>query len=187
MEREIVLGNKPVSYLLKESSRAKRVNITLHRDGTVIVSLPKGKSEREAEDFIREKTGWILKHLKDYKKDNGVYLPDHTGGTLELLKEYAHIFVSRKITTFNEHYRLPVRKVVVKNQKSQWGSCTEKGILNFSYKLVLLPAKLAEYVIVHELCHLKEFNHSNQFWSLVGETIKKPKELDKELGRYHLR
>jgi len=61
--------------------------------------------------------------------------------------------------------------VKIRDQSSRWGSCSWKGNLNFSYKLVLLPEHLADYVVVHELCHLREMNHSPRFWALVSQTV----------------
>ena len=87
------------------------------------------------------------------------------------LRESARALVKARISHFNQHYQVPIKKIFIKNHKSRWGSCSEKGNLNFNYKIVLLPEKIADYVIVHELCHLKEFNHSAKFWACVAETL----------------
>ncbi|HVU75516.1 MAG TPA: M48 family metallopeptidase [Candidatus Paceibacterota bacterium] len=86
-------------------------------------------------------------------------------------RENARRLVHERIRHFNQVYGFSVGKIFIKNHKSRWGSCSEKGNLNFNYKIAFLPAELVDYIVVHELCHLKEFNHSPQFWSLVGETI----------------
>ena len=85
--------------------------------------------------------------------------------------ETARAVVHERIMFWNEHYRVPIRKVFIKDTKSRWGSCSERGNLNFNYKLVFLAPELRDYVIVHELCHLKRFDHSPAFWAHVAETI----------------
>lgn len=76
-----------------------------------------------------------------------------------------------RLAHFNEAYGFALGRVAIKNHKSRWGSCSKKGNLNFNYKIALLPPELADYVIVHELCHLGEFNHSPRFWALVARTV----------------
>ena len=88
-----------------------------------------------------------------------------------LHKEQARSLVASRLAHFNQHYKFNLKKVFIKNQKSRWGSCSSKGNLNFNYKIALLPPHLADYIIVHELCHLGQFNHSQKFWALVAETM----------------
>lgn len=85
------------------------------------------------------------------------------------LKEAARALVHVRVGYFNAFYGHTVGKVFIKNTKSRWGSCSSKGNLNFNYKIVLLPPEVADYLIVHELCHLKEFNHGPNFWALVSQ------------------
>jgi len=96
-------------------------------------------------------------------------------------KEAARAVVQSRLAYFNQHYKLVWGSVAVRNQKSRWGSCSKAGNLNFNYRIALLPAHLQDYIIVHELCHLKEFNHSAKFWQLVAETISTPHLCKKEL------
>lgn len=86
-------------------------------------------------------------------------------------KEQARVLAHERIAHYNTFYNFKVNRISIKNTKSRWGSCSKKGNLNFNYKIALLPAELADYVIVHELCHLAEFNHSQKFWDLVEKTI----------------
>ncbi len=86
-------------------------------------------------------------------------------------KEQARVLAHARLNYFNAHYRLRVGRIFIKNHKSRWGSCSEKGKLNFNYKILFLPSDIADYIIVHELCHLAYFNHSPKFWALVGKTV----------------
>jgi predicted metal-dependent hydrolase len=98
-------------------------------------------------------------------------------------KEDARILVHQKIRELNMHYGFPIRKIAIRNTKSRWGSCSKQGNLNFNYKILFLPPHIADYIIVHELCHLKEFNHSVNFWNLVAELVPNHKAIRKELKK----
>lgn len=84
-------------------------------------------------------------------------------------KEAARMLVRARLEHFNRHYGFAWGRIAIKNHKSRWGSCSRKGNLNFSYRIVYLPPEVADYVIVHELCHLGQFNHSPAFWALVAK------------------
>ncbi|MEI6479013.1 MAG: M48 family metallopeptidase [bacterium] len=90
---------------------------------------------------------------------------------LILYKEKALELVIDRLEYFNQFYDLKYGSVKIKAQRTRWGSCSSKGNLNFSYKIFLLPHYLADYLVVHELCHIKEFNHSQRFWDQVAMTI----------------
>jgi predicted metal-dependent hydrolase len=92
-------------------------------------------------------------------------------------KEVARVLAKSRLAHYNTVYGFTINRVAIKNAKSRWGSCSKKGNLNFNYKIALLPLELADYVIVHELCHLGEFNHSPQFWKLVEKTLPNYKEI----------
>ena len=96
-------------------------------------------------------------------------------------KEQARMAVHARLAHFNTHYNHTVRRVFIKNSKSRWGSCSSAGNLNFNYKLLFLPPEVLDYVVVHELCHLKEFNHGPEFWLLVEQVLPNHKDLLRQL------
>jgi len=101
-------------------------------------------------------------------------------------KEAARNLADNRISYYNKLYGFAVNGVAIKNAKTRWGSCSKKGNLNFNYKIALLPEAMADYVIVHELCHLGEFNHSKKFWDLVGVAIPNHKLLRKKIQNIKL-
>ena len=96
-------------------------------------------------------------------------------------KETARKLVIKQLEFFNGLYKLEYKRISIKNQRTRWGSCSKTGNLNFHYKIALLPEQLSSYIIVHELCHLSQFNHSQNFWNLVARAIPNYKELRKKL------
>lgn len=79
--------------------------------------------------------------------------------------------VLERLAHFAPQYKVTFARVTIKDMRSRWGSCSRQGNLNFNYRLLFLPPELVDYVIVHEVCHLREMNHSRAFWRLVAETI----------------
>lgn len=86
-------------------------------------------------------------------------------------KEEARALVKARLEYYNSFYNFTYKRISIKNHRSRWGSCSKKGNLNFNYRIALLSPDLADYIVVHELCHLGEFNHSKSFWMLVARTL----------------
>ena len=98
-------------------------------------------------------------------------------------REQARRFVENRISYFNKFYNFRINRIAIKNTSARWGSCSSKGNLNFNYKIIYLRPELADYLIVHELCHLGQLNHSKKFWALVKQTIPNYVKINKELKR----
>ena len=99
-------------------------------------------------------------------------------------KEAARVLVQVKLAHFNTHYGLAWGRVAIRNQRSRWGSCSKKGNLNFNYRIIQLPEHLQDYLIVHELCHLAQMNHSHTFWALMSQAIPNYAACRRELRAY---
>ncbi len=201
MKKTINLQGREIEYTLSLSARAKNIRITIHGDGTCTVTKPinnpsfllrfSGANGSDEQEFMKRKTGWILETLekvkvraeKQKKQEekwqklglNFEIKYDRVGAgsssDYKAHKKKALEISLQKIKRFNEIYNFRFSAVSIKNQKTRWGSCSAKGRLNFSYKIAFLPSELADYLAVHELCHLGEMNHSKKFWDLVAKTI----------------
>lgn len=119
---------------------------------------------------------WVIKRVR-------VRRPSKKSRKAGLLQygEVARTLVHERLEYFNQFYRFVYHDVRIKSHLTRWGSCSSKGNLNFNYRIVLLPPELADYIVVHELCHLGEFNHSQKFWDLVAEQIPNYGELRQRL------
>ena len=182
MREQITIKEKTVSYSVKKSGRARYVRLEIDARGLVAV-LPKKISRQTLLDFMLKKSDWILRNLKKHQIHKPIFLKINKKN-LTNDKQRAYNLVVGRINFYNQFYKFKFNKITIKNLKSRWGSCSESGNLNFNYKIVFLPAILADYIIVHELCHLGELNHSRLFWGLVAKTIPNHKILRKQLKRF---
>ena len=102
-------------------------------------------------------------------------------------REEALEFISKRIDCYNNIYGFDFNRISIRNQKTRWGSCSSKKNLNFNYRILFLPKRIADYIIIHELFHLKEMNHSRRFWNLIAEVVPDYLEIRKELRNKRFR
>lgn len=183
MEKQITLQNKIVKYTLRKRRNSRRLRIAVNCDGTVAVTIPSFLRESAAEKFIIEKAEWLLSKLVSFTSIDGLQNPRRTREDYIENKEAARVLIVEKIKKLNEKYGYKPNRVSIRNQKTCWGSCSRKGNLNFNYKIMFLPENIQDYIVVHELCHLKEFNHSKKFWGLVSEMVPNHLEIRRELRK----
>jgi predicted metal-dependent hydrolase len=157
------------------------MRISVSRESKVVVTLPWGLNQSSAIRFVLSKQDWIIKSLEYFKNFKCRILPK--SGKREYLK-YKNLalgLAQKKVIQWNKIYGFAYNRIGIKNQKTRWGSCSKKGNLNFNYKIAHLPEYLVDYLVVHELCHLREFNHSKKFWALVGQAVPNYKKCRREL------
>ena len=172
-----------ISYTLKKSRRAKYMRLTVRPGGIVVLTAPESLSSVAIEKFIAQYSDWAGRAIEKMRFRKA--LPSGKG-EYRARREAARTLVHARLSYWNSFYSLNYNRVAIKDTKSLWGSCSRKGNLNFSYKIIHLPQELQDYIIVHELCHLKEPNHSRAFWALVAKTQPNFLGLRRELRRYIL-
>jgi predicted metal-dependent hydrolase len=172
-------------YQMKISRRARNLRVSVYRDLKVVITLPEGFQKSKLEKFLQAKSAWVQKSLDYFKKHPALVIKRESGG-YKKHKIQALDLINRKIIQWNGFYNFSHGKVNIKNQKTRWGSCSKKGNLNFNYKVIFLPENLLDYLVVHELCHLKEFNHSKRFWELVFKALPDFVKLRKDLRNSYI-
>ena len=179
--------NKGISYTVRRSRRAKRIRLAVYCDGTVVVTSPFGVQQSIIEKFFSDKKQWVLDKIRFFQSVDSKAIRTFSHTDYLENKEKALALVRERVEHFNTIiYSSPVNAICIKNQKTRWGSCSGKKNLNINYKIVFLSPKHQDYIIVHELCHLKEFNHSRRFWALVAKAIPDYLNIKKELRNREL-
>ena len=145
-------------------SKRKTLAIEIKSDGSVIVRAPMRCPRRDIERFLLEKSDWIAQHrakvLARREQEEANPVSALTDVQLRGLKKRAALVIPERYGS-----------ITIRSQKTRWGSCSSKGNLNFNCLLLLAPPEVLDYVVVHELCHRKQMNHSPRFWAEVGRVL----------------
>lgn len=160
-----------IRYTLKKSGKARYLRLAVDGDGCVSVVMPRGMREDAAHKFVEKKAFWILRKLEEVESKVQIVVPPLTHAGLVHLKTKALRQMEDRVRHYSQFYGFKYNAVCVRDQKSRWGSCSSNGNLNFNYKIIFLPSRMRDYVVVHEVCHLKELNHSSRFWNLVARAM----------------
>lgn len=142
--------------------RARRYVIRVDADGRVRVTIPRGGSRREAEAFAERQAGWIAKQRARLR---GVIRPIEDWRPL---RERARRELPARLLELAAQHGLLVSRVSVRNQRARWGSCGRDGHICLNWRLVLMPPAVSDYILVHELMHLRRMDHSPDYWRLVA-------------------
>lgn len=149
-------------------SGRKTICIQITEDAEILVRAPYGCKKAAIEKFLNEKENWIRKkmtgRLAEQKRER--QKPYTQEEKERLVREAAD-----KIAERTEHYSqimgVTFTRITIREQKTRWGSCSSKGSLNFNWRLILAPGKVLDYVVIHELAHRKEMNHSPRFYQII--------------------
>ena len=153
-------------------SDRKTVSLELKRDGTFFLRAPRRCEDAFLLSFLKSREGWLRSHLKkqeDLRRENGD-MPSEKLAAEEIrsLAEDALMDLPARVRRFAPIVGVTYGRITIRNQKTRWGSCSSAGNLNFNCLLMLTPPEVRDYVVIHELCHRLEMNHSPRFWAEVA-------------------
>lgn len=161
--------SKTVSSAQIIRSNRKTISIQVDRDANVIVRAPYRISEREIRRFLAEKEAWIRKHQEKIRAQEKALegIKPLTREEIETLADQAMKVIPERVAYYAKKIGVTYGRITIRNQKTRWGSCSSKGNLNFNCLLMLTPPEVIDSVVVHELCHRKEMNHSAKFYEEI--------------------
>ena len=161
-------------------SRRKTIAIQVNSDLSVTVRAPYGVTEKYIEEFLNKNEAWISKRMNEIKvKKKSIESKNVENVTLDKIKilaDQALKIIPTRVEYFARIIGVTYGNITIRNQKTRWGSCSSKGNLNFNCLLMLAPPEVLDYVVVHELCHRKQMNHSKAFWTEVEKVFPDYKE-----------
>ena len=169
----------------ERSRKAKYVNISVRPFNLIRVAVPAGVSIAVAKEIAEAKAGWIKHQMHNMKQAEQAYS--------NLVKNHEPIHwadakkkIIRRLNELSMAHDIPFNKVFVRNQKTRWGSCSVKKNISLNIKIARLPDDLMDYVIVHEIVHIRHHNHSKSYWRELGRLVENAKELDEQLDQHRL-
>lgn len=156
-------------------SNRRTIAIQVNPDLTVTVRAPRCATQREIDRILREKQPWIQKHMEQMKEKRAQYdameMDGLTDAECRQLKQKAQAYIPERVEYFANIMGVDYGRITIRKQKTRWGSCSGKGNLNFNCLLMLAPPEVIDYVVIHELCHRKEMNHSRAFWREIEKVM----------------
>ena len=173
MPKEELVKIAGLSVLLVRSSR-KTLAVQIRADGTVIARAPLRMPKDRILCFLSEKASWIrmqqgkMQERENMRQQARIHLD---AAQEKELRERAKSVLAQRTAYFARQIGVTYGRITVRDQKTRWGSCSQTGNLNFNFRLILAPPEVLDYVVVHELCHRRQMNHSAQFWQEVAQVL----------------
>lgn len=159
-------------YELRRTKR-RTLSIEVNREAKVIIHAPNRMPIVQIEAFVQSRADWIV---RTQAKVRAKMLPELSDSEIAELKDRARAILVEKTEHYAAKMGVTYTRIGITSAKTRLGSCSRKGSINYSYRLMLYPPATWDYVVVHELCHLKHFDHSRAFWQTVAAILPDYKE-----------
>ena len=180
-KKTVAAGGISMEYKIIKSNR-KTLALEIRKDG-LVVRAPIRATYKEINEFVSKHKRWIEKHLLKIKEQEKALdgIEPLSMSDIQALADKALAVIPGRVKYFAEKIGVTYGRITIRNQRSKWGSCSAKGNLNFNCLLMLAPPEVLDSVIVHELCHRKEMNHSDKFYAEVLRVFPDYRKWDKWL------
>lgn len=159
-----------IQYTLVRSAR-KSIAISFNEQGELVVKAPLHIETSQIEALLREKAALIERHRRIWQAQKAAQPPEPTLQEQRALSSQARLRLAPLVEKYAAVMGVRPARVKITSAKTRWGSCSSKGVICFSWRLMQKPDAFIEYVVVHELAHLRELNHSARFWAIVGSVL----------------
>ena len=160
--------NPPLVFV--RHPRARRYLIRVTDDGTVRVTVPRWGSKREAQAFVDREHAWIEQQQGKVERERQTPRPEAMSPAAQrALIVRAKKELPPRLLGLAAQHGLTVSRISIRNQRWRWGSCSRNGHICLNWRLVTMPDAVRDYVLIHELMHLKRMDHSRKFWKLVAD------------------
>lgn len=174
-------------------SKRKTLGLEVKYDGTVKARVPMRASKRIIEGFIQEHESWIIRKRMEWAMRDESHKENSLNDSKILPavetkegKQKIRCLIEARVAYYAKMMNVTYYNITMRNQKTRWGSCGSQGNLNFNNRLLFMPEELVDYVVVHELAHRKQMNHSKAFWKVVETYMPDYKERREKLKEYHI-
>lgn len=171
MEKQIIVNDQPIKYHLKRRQGMRGIRISIRPWGEITVTTGKLAPQIFIDSFLRSKSVWLQKTLSHLATKNIQPPIKYSPKQIKELKAQTLTLLDPKLDYYGGLLGVTWEHVSIRNQSTRWGSCSRSGNLNFNFRLAKLPDELVDYIVVHELAHLRELNHSARFWALVAHVM----------------
>jgi predicted metal-dependent hydrolase len=159
----------PVAITYVRHPRARRYLLRVRVDGSVRATIPRGGSKREAIRFIESQTAWIGEQLRAAARVRATRRPPIPAAEMRALKRRAAEELPPRLHELAARFDVTVKKVSIRNQRWRWGSCSRQAHICLNWRLIQMPDWVRDYVLIHELMHLRRLDHSPAFWRHVAD------------------
>jgi hypothetical protein len=186
----VQIENSHLPVIFRRNAKARRYILRVKRPACLVATIPRGGSQRDAWEFIEKSKSWIQRQLakpapaaRTATWFRGVKIPVGSFD-LEHARKLACSELVQRTIDLAAQTKSEISRITIRNQRTRWGSCSRRRAISLNWRLIQTPAFVIDYIILHELMHLRQMNHSNRFWAEVEKVCPTWREAEQWLRKH---